>query len=42
MEKEEGNYKDGKEDGKWVQYYENGQISIKGNFKDEKKDGKWV
>ena len=31
---EEGNYKDGKEDGKYTWYYENGQIMEEGNYKD--------
>jgi len=38
----EGNYKDGKEDGKWTLYYENGQIWIEGNYKDGEKNGKWT
>ena len=39
MEKEEGNYKDGKKDGKWVSYWGNGKVEIEGNYKDGKKDG---
>ena len=30
----EGNYKDGKEDGKWTEWNENGQIEEEGNYKD--------
>ena len=30
----EGTYKDGKEDGKWTEWYENGQIKEEANFKD--------
>ena len=38
----EGNKKDGKEDGKWVSYYENGQIRSETNYKDGKQEGKEV
>ena len=38
----EGNFIDGKEDGKWTRWYENGQIESEGNYKDGKKDGKWT
>ena len=31
----EGNYKDGKEDGLWVWWYENGQKMLEQNFKEE-------
>ena len=40
--KSEGNYKDGKEDGKWTFYHGNGQIWYAGNYKNGKKDGKWT
>ena len=36
------NYYKDELDGKWVEYYSNGQIEIKGNYKDGYKDGKWV
>ena len=37
------NYKDDKEDGPWVYYWnENGQLYYKGTFKDGKEDGPWV
>ena len=38
--KSEGNYKDGKPDGKVIDWYENGQIEAEGNYKDGKLDGK--
>jgi len=38
----EGNFKDGKKDGKWYEYNENGQIRKIVNYKDGKKDGKWT
>ena len=38
--KSEGNYKDGKPDGKVIDWYENGQIEAEGNYKDGKPDGK--
>ena len=34
-----GNLKDGKPEGHWIEYYENGQLNFKGNFKDGKRDG---
>ena len=36
----EGNYKDGKRDGKWTLWYENGQKKSEVNFIDGKKNGK--
>ena len=36
----EGNYKDGKPDGKVIDWYENGQIEAEENYKDGKLDGK--
>ena len=30
----EANYKDGKEDGKWTFWNENGQITVQENYKD--------
>ena len=35
-------YKDGKKNGKWTEYYKNGQIKKEGNYKDGKGDGKWT
>ena len=40
--KEQGSFKDGKEEGEWVIYYGNGQLWEKGEYKDGKKLGKWV
>jgi antitoxin component YwqK of YwqJK toxin-antitoxin module len=39
---ERGSFKDGKQDGPWVSYYENGQLYGKGTWKDGKQDGLWV
>ena len=38
--KSEGNYTDGKPDGKVIDWYENGQIEAEVNYKDGKLDGK--
>ena len=38
----QGSFKDGKRDGSWVEYNDNGQLSGKGTYKDDKKDGPWV
>ena len=35
-------YKDGKKDGPWIGYHDNGQLWSKGTFKDGKEDGPWV
>ena len=37
-----GEYKDGKRDGKWMYYYENGNIWSEGYFKNGKSEGKRV
>ena len=37
-----GSFKDGKKDGPWVVYWDNGQLSTKGTYKDGKLDGPWV
>ena len=38
-----GNFVEGKQDGKWVWYWENGKIKLEVNYKDGKVgDGKWV
>ena len=36
-----GSYKDGKRDGPWERYYENGQLEKKGSYKDGELDGSW-
>ena len=38
----EGEYKDGKKQGKWVKYDINGEILIEGNYKNSKKNGIWI
>ena len=38
----EGNYVDGKREGKWVGYDENGRVMREPNFVDGKLEGKWV
>ena len=38
---EEGNYRDGKKDGKWISYCIHDQKIEEGNYIDGKKDGKW-
>ena len=38
----QGVIKNGKRDGAWVQYHENGQLMHKGNYKNGKKEGAWV
>jgi antitoxin component YwqK of YwqJK toxin-antitoxin module len=38
----EGNYKDGKRDGKWTHWYEDGLKLQEGNYKDGKRDGMWT
>ena len=40
--KSQGSFKNGKWDGPWVSYYDNGQLWSKGTFKDGKKNGHWV
>ena len=39
---QQGKLKDGKEEGPWVHYHENGKLFSKGTFKDGKKEGPWV
>ena len=36
-----GKFVNGKKEGEWLYFYENGQWEIKGNYKDGKKDGFW-
>ena len=40
--KTQGAFRNGKREGLWVYYYDNGQLSYKGTFKVGKKDGTWV
>ena len=37
-----GSYKDGKKDGKWTEWFENGQKSAEETFKDGELNGKWT
>ena len=39
---EQGSFKNGKREGAWVSYWENGQLRRKGNYKNGNKDGAWV
>ena len=39
---EQGTIRNGKREGLWVYYYDNGQLSYKGTFKDGKEVGPWV
>ena len=38
----QGSFKDGKREGYWVRYWDNGQLAYKGNFQDGLKEGAWV
>jgi hypothetical protein len=38
----QGSYKNGKKEGAWVFYHENGQLRFKENFKNGELDGAWV
>ena len=38
----QGAFRNGKREGPWVYYYDNGQLGTKGTLKDGKKDGPWV
>ena len=40
--KEQGLMKNGKKDGSWIQYHNNGQLFYKVNFKNGKEDGSWI
>jgi len=37
-----GSFRNGKWDGPYVNYHDNGQVESKGNYKDGEKDGPWV
>ena len=39
---EQGSLKDGKKDGPWVTYWDNGQLGGTGTYKDGKEHGPWV
>ena len=38
----QGTFKNGKKEGPWVTYYDNGQLEPKGNYKNGKWDGPWI
>ena len=38
----QGSYKNGKREGAWVSYHDNGQLSYKGNYKNDKIEGSWT
>ena len=40
--KEDGEIIEGKREGTWIFYYENGVLKFKGNYKQEKANGIWV
>ena len=42
QKKQEGNFKEGKLDGLYVEWYENGQKAVESNMKNGKPDGVWV
>ncbi len=39
---EQGAFKDGKREGPWAGYHDNGQLQWEGSFKDGKREGPWV
>ena len=40
--KEKGSFKNGKQEGSWITYWDNGQLSSKGDFKNGEWEGSWV
>ena len=38
----QGSFKNGKREGVWAFYWNNGQLHDKGNFKNGKREGAWV
>lgn len=38
----EGNYVDGKQDGKWIFYYKNGNVELEGYYSEGKPDREWI
>ena len=40
--KTQGSFRNGKEEGLWVGYHDNGQLWYKGTYKDGKSEGPWV
>ena len=39
---EQGTFKNGKKEGPWVDYWENGQLKMKGDYRDRGREGPWV
>ena len=39
---EQGTFKNGKKEGPWVNYWDNGQLRLKGDYKNGTSDGPWV
>ena len=37
-----GLIENGKEEGEWIAYYDNGQLSYKGNYENGKEEGEWI
>jgi hypothetical protein len=42
IKESEGNYRDGKQEGQWTFWHNNGKISSSGEFKDGMHQGKWI
>ena len=40
--KEQGSFKNGKKEGSWVSYWDNGQLRHKGDYKNGEREGPWV
>ena len=40
--KSQGKIKNGKKEGPWIRYHDNGQLELKGTYKDGKREGPWV
>jgi hypothetical protein len=40
--KTQGSFRNGKKDGPWIRYWDNGQLSYQGTYKDGKHEGPWV
>ena len=39
---EQGTFKNGKKEGSWFYYYDNGQLDSKGDYKNGKQEGSWI
>lgn len=40
--KSQGEFQNGKRDGSWINYHDNGQLRSKGDYKNGNRDGPWV